>query len=108
MITNDGELPRVSRSAWPAVSWEVSVQRWALQMALLFALASACGPPSITTLSPASGPERTLVNVSGDPFLAHTIWDAGAAGEHALAGGFLGAYLFSVPAGAALGSHNVA
>lgn len=77
-------------------------------LALLVSFIAACGPPSITGLNPGNGPERTLVNVRGDVFLAQTIWDAGTAGEQALPGGFLGAYLFSVPVGAAVGAHNVA
>src|SRR5258705_4358389 len=77
-------------------------------LGLIVSFVGACGAPSITSLNPASGPERTLVNVRGDVFLAQTIWDAGAAGEQSVAGGFLGAYVFSVPAGAVVGAHNVA
>lgn len=73
--------------------------------ALLAALA-AC-TPRIDALDPASGPERTLVEVEGATAFAQTFWDAGTASEVALPGGFLAASLFSVPAGAVPGPHDV-
>jgi hypothetical protein len=66
-----------------------------------------CTPPNLSGLSPDSGPPRTLVQVSGQTFLASTRWDAGSPGETTLTGGFLGAYMFSVPANATPGAHNV-
>jgi hypothetical protein len=41
-------------------------------------------------------------------FGASIVWDAGLASEAVLPGGFLGAYMFSVPPGATLGAHPVA
>ncbi|MDJ0940339.1 MAG: hypothetical protein QNJ00_11310 [Woeseiaceae bacterium] len=66
-----------------------------------------CGTPDIRSLDPNTGPERTLVDIEGDSFLSTAYWDAGTASEQPLAGGFLGAYLFTVPTGAALGPHDV-
>lgn len=77
---------------------------------LVFVLAfapAACAKPDINTLTPNAGPERTLVEVSGDNFLSRAYWDAGSPGEVALPGGFLGSYLFTVPDGAPLGAHDV-
>ena len=67
-----------------------------------------CGTPSITSLDLTSGPERTLVMVTGDTALSRIIWDAGLPSEQAIPGGFLGGYMFSVPPGASLGMHPVA
>jgi hypothetical protein len=72
----------------------------------LFAVA-ACGAPSLTSLDPNTGPERTLVLVSGDRLFANVLWDAETASETGLAGGFLGASMFSVPAGATVAAHDV-
>jgi hypothetical protein len=68
----------------------------------------ACGPPQLTSLDPAEGPERTLVNVNGDVGFSGVVWDAGAGTETQIPGGFLGAYFFSVPPAAPLGPHDVA
>jgi hypothetical protein len=73
---------------------------------VLLGLLATCNP-TITSLSPASGPERTVVSVSGSTLLANLIWDAGTANERVLPGAFLGATLFSVPAGTSAGVHNV-
>jgi hypothetical protein len=77
-----------------------------LGLLLLIAL-PACPPPHITSLDPASGPDRTLVSVSGDVIFTSLLWDAGTATETTLPGGFLGGYMFSVPPAAAQGGHNI-
>lgn len=70
--------------------------------------ASSCQAPHIDALIPSTGPERTLVEIDGtNQLLSSVYWDAGSAAEAQLAGGFLGAYLFTVPRGAALGGHDV-
>jgi hypothetical protein len=70
--------------------------------------AAACKAPKISYLEPATGPERTLVEIHGsNRFLASAYWDAGSASEVALTAGFLSADLFTVPRAAALGSHDV-
>jgi len=46
--------------------------------------------------------------IGGDTFFSRIIWDAGLPTEHAIPGGFLGGYMFSVPPGASLGNHPVA
>lgn len=66
----------------------------------------ACNP-NIDSLDPNSGPERTLVEVDGDTLFSTALWDAEAVSEIALSGGFLGAYIISVPDGAILGPHDV-
>jgi hypothetical protein len=73
---------------------------------LVAALCSGCATPNISSLDPDTGPERTLVNVHGDTFLSSLYWDAGSASEQHLSGGFLGSYLFTVPAAAPLGAHQ--
>ncbi len=75
--------------------------------ALMLGALAACGPPDLTSLDPNTGPERTLVLVSGDRIFANVLWDAETASETGLAGGFLGASMFSVPAGAAVAAHDV-
>ena len=69
---------------------------------------SGCGTPTITSLDVASGPEHTLVKVTGDTVFSNIVWDAGLPSEHTIPGGFLGGYMFSVPPGASLGNHPVA
>ncbi len=78
--------------------------QWA---ALMLGALAACGPPDLTSLDPNTGAERTLVLVSGDRIFANVLWDAETASERGLAGGFLGASMFSVPAGAAVAAHDV-
>jgi hypothetical protein len=68
---------------------------------------AGCGAPSLTALDPNTGPERTLVLVSGDRTFASVLWDAETGSETGLAGGFLGATMFSVPAGASVAAHDV-
>lgn len=70
---------------------------------------SGCGRPRLAGLDVMRGPEHTLVMVKGAR-LAFTsvIWDAGLPSERIIPGGFLGGYMFSVPPGAAIGSHPVA
>lgn len=77
-------------------------------LALPVVLSSGCVAPAIDALVPPSGPEHTLVEIDGQrQFLASAYWDAGSPSEQRLAAGFLGAYLFTVPVGAALGAHAV-
>lgn len=65
--------------------------------------------PRLDGLTAASGPEHTVVEVTGSNLLFTSIvWDAGLPSETVVPGGFLGAYMFSVPPGAALGPHPVA
>jgi hypothetical protein len=68
---------------------------------------AACDDPDINTLTPASGPRRTLVQVDGDSIFATALWDAGTGSEAAVPGAFLGASMFSVPAAASNGAHTV-
>lgn len=75
--------------------------------ALLLLAAPGCGTPNVTSLTPSTGPERSLVEVKGDVFLSAVVWDAGKPEEAILPGGLFSAYMFSVPPGAALGSHHV-
>lgn len=77
----------------------------ALGVTLLF---SGCGKPSLTSFDVTSGPEHTLVMITGDSVFSRIIWDAGLPSETAIPGGFLGGYMFSVPPGASLGNHPVA
>jgi hypothetical protein len=62
----------------------------------------------LTALSPATGPERTLVTVTGSTLFASVVWDAGLPTETVIPGGWLGGYMFSVPPAAAPGAHPVA
>ena len=78
-----------------------------IMVACLLPLVSACGAPRLDSLTPATGPERTLVNVAGDVLFARTVWDAGTGTEQWLGGGFLGAYIFSVPPAATVAVHPV-
>lgn len=65
--------------------------------------------PRLNSLTAASGPEHTVVEVAGANLLFTSIvWDAGLPSEAVVPGGFLGAYMFSVPPGAAVGPHPVA
>ena len=75
-------------------------------LALIVLMLTACGP-DITSLNPENGPERTLVEIEGDNFLSSVYWDAGTISEQQISSGFLGAYFFTVPPGAALGAHDV-
>ena len=69
--------------------------------------ASCTSTPTIDSLDPDTGPERTLVSVVGDTFLATAFWDAGSASEQSVTGAMLGAHLFTVPAGASVDDHPV-
>ena len=77
----------------------------ALGATLMF---SGCGTPSINSLDVTSGPEHTLVKITGDTALSRIIWDAGLGTETVIPGGFLGGYMFSVPPGALPGNHPIA
>ena len=71
-------------------------------------LISGCGTPTLTSLDVTSGPEHTLVMITGDTVFSRIIWDAGLGTETVIPGGFLGGYMFSVPPGASIGNHPVA
>jgi hypothetical protein len=78
---------------------------WCLAAILLFYL-PAC-KPTLTALTPSTGPRGTLVKVDGSTLLASVRWDAGTSAETALPSGFLGATFFTVPLAASLGNHPV-
>jgi len=91
------------------VRWENGVAIMKSTIAILLGSIAATGcVVRLDALNPSAGPERTLVEVDGSTWLSSVIWDAGAASEAQLPGGFLGGYMFSVPQGAAVGSHDVA
>jgi hypothetical protein len=76
---------------------------------LVCALSLAACTPVLTALHESSGPERSLVMVEGSNLLfTRVVWDASLPTEQTLPGGFLGGYIFSVPAGSAVGNHPVA
>ncbi len=80
-----------------------------LPLLSLLVLAAGCEKPTLTSLDEATGPEHTVVMPVGTSlFLARIVWDAGLPSEQILPGGFLGAYLFSVPPGASQSVHPVA
>jgi hypothetical protein len=64
-----------------------------------------CGSPTATTFT-TSGPERSIVELTGDIFLATVIWDAGSTSETTIPSGFLGGNFFSIPPGASAGNHD--
>jgi hypothetical protein len=75
---------------------------------VLCGLLGGCAP-DLDNLVANSGPERTVVMVDGSGLLfSSVLWDAGLSSEVAIPGGFLGAYMFSVPPGASPGAHPVA
>lgn len=75
-----------------------------LALGSLFYL-SGCGAPDITTFT-MSGPERSLVQLTGDIALASVVWDVGTPDERTIPSGFVGASFFSVPPGATVGNHS--
>lgn len=92
----------------PTLTWK-SRSRALLAATIGALLLAACGPPQLNSLDGTSGPERSLVLVNGSTqFGSRIIWDSGLASEQVLPGGFLGAYMFSVPPGATVGAHPVA
>jgi hypothetical protein len=83
-------------------------QACALLICLIALPITACARPTLTALDVTSGPPNTLVMVEGaDLAGARVIWDAGASNK-LIPGGFLGAYMFSVPFDATPGTYNVA
>ena len=71
-------------------------------------LAGCSATPEIKVLEPASGQPHDVVFVQGDERdFAQIVWDAGSGTEHIIPGGFLGAYMFSVPHEATPGNHDV-
>jgi len=80
-----------------------------LCLAVVFGFLAGCQTPVLRSLEFAQGPARSLVRVDGENLSGATvIWDAGLATEQSVPGGFLGAYMFSVPPGATPGGHPVA
>ncbi len=78
-------------------------------LAVLAIVLSSCAGPTLTNLDQNSGPEHSIVMIQGTNLLfARIVWDAGLASERIIPGGFLGAFLFSVPPGASQGNHSVA
>jgi hypothetical protein len=72
-------------------------------------LVAGCNTPSVVALSPSSGPAGQVVTIEAtDAFITSVVWNAGRPDERTIPGGFLGATMFSVPAGAATGAHPVA
>lgn len=77
--------------------------------ALVVLVLPGCSAPTLTALDVSTGPEHTVVMVQGTNLaFSQIVWDAGQPGEKIIPGGFLGAFLFSVPPGAAVGVHPVA
>ena len=70
-------------------------------------LAGCSNAPTLSALVPADGHPHDVIFVQGDRDFAQIVWDAGGPGEKVIPGGFLGAYMFSVPPGAAPGPHTV-
>ncbi len=66
---------------------------------------------NITALTPNTGPERTLVAVSGDTVLSDVYWDSAPPSPPAswthIPGAAFGGSLFTVPAGSSPGGHGV-
>lgn len=78
-------------------------------LTVFFGCITGCATPVLNSLEFSQGPEQSLVRVSGTNLLgASVIWDAGFTTEQSVPGGFLGAYMFSVPPGATPGGHPVA
>ena len=70
---------------------------------------TACAPPSLPTLDEPTGPPHAVVAVRGTDLAFSTIvWDAGLPTETHVPGGFMGAFMFSVPPNASVGPHQVA
>ena len=81
----------------------------ALCLTVIFGCLAGCQTPVLNSLEFAQGPERSLVRVDGKNLLgASVIWDAGLATERSIPGGFLGAYMFSIPPSTTQGNHPVA
>ena len=71
-------------------------------------LAACSDPPTVTMLEPAEGHPHDVVLIKGsDLESAEIVWDAGKPTEKVIPGGFLAAYMFSVPHGATPGAHPV-
>ncbi len=79
-----------------------------LWLTFVFGCLAGC-TPVLNSLEFAQGPEQSLVRVDGRNLLGTAVvWDIGLATEQPVPGGFLGAYMFSVPPGVTQGSHPVA
>ena len=81
----------------------------AVCLGILVGCLAGCQTPVLNSLEFPQGPERSLVRVDGRHLVgASVIWDAGLPAEQTIPGGFLGAYMFSVPPGVTPGNHPVA
>jgi hypothetical protein len=81
----------------------------ALVSSLLFATAASAAPPTLASLEPSNGPERTLVIVKGTGLESGVVvWDAGLPSEKKFAATAHGATMFSVPPHSKSGTHPVA
>ena len=81
-----------------------------LKLLILVAIPlTSCAPPKVATFDPPTGPPHAVVMVRGtDLALSTIVWDAGLSTETTIPGGFLGAFMFSVPANASARPHPVA
>src|SRR5207245_7511830 len=85
--------------------WKVDMRL--LSPAIVLVLLTAACAPSIS-LDRNQGVPHTLVGINGTYLDGSTIiWDAGTPNERTIPGGFLGAYLFSVPPSATATAHNI-
>jgi hypothetical protein len=81
----------------------------ALILALSALPLAGCATPTVMSLDLTSGPPHTLVMIQGTNLgLGTVVWDAGTSAATDIPGGFLGAFMFSVPPTATPGAHNVA
>lgn len=105
-------VPSSGRSSPPLR--RLCLTQWFATVGPLLVLAatslSGCNsPPALSALDPPSGHPHDVVLVQGtDLEFAQIVWDAGTTSEHVIPGGFLGAFMFSVPHDALPGNHVVA
>lgn len=85
------------------------IMLWLTAIAIL--LLAACvpdTPPTLNSVSPATGYPRQLLAVSGDITGASVVWDVGLPTEQVFTNGLFGTSYFQIPANAAPGAHPVA
>ena len=71
-------------------------------------LTSACSPPVLDGVEPATGYPRQLLAVNSDALGASVVWDVGLPTEQTIANGVVTTSYFQIPAGATPGTHPVA